>query len=81
MSVDNIDDLLEEGALVTLEDIAKMLRCSRRVVYDWTRSPDLSKRPPFFQPGKKILFPKKRFVLWLITNKMRGSNIYAGDMK
>jgi hypothetical protein len=68
--IENVDDLLEKDALVTLDEMAQILHCSRRVVYDWTRRSDPKRRPPFLQPGKMILFPKKRFMRWVLNEQM-----------
>ena len=77
---DNVDDLLEEDAFMTLDEVAGVLHCSRRVVYDWTRRPDPERRPPFFQPGKTILFPRRRFMRWLVTEQMKGAQRAKGGV-
>ena len=62
-------DVYPDRAFLTLEDVAQLLGCSRRVVYNWTRRKDPEARPPRIIVGKTIRFPKVAFIQWLLKEQ------------
>lgn len=57
--------MFPEQAFLTVEEVAKLMRCSPDVVYNWTRRSDPKRRPPRLPVGKEIRFPKKSLAQWL----------------
>jgi predicted DNA-binding transcriptional regulator AlpA len=55
---------------LTLEEVAALVECTPRTVYNWTKRADASKRPPRISIGKSLRFPKNEFLRWLFTNEM-----------
>lgn len=54
---------------LTIEEVATVLDCPKRVVYNWLRSSNPDIRPPKIQNGKWIRIPTSLFVQWLIKNQ------------
>jgi excisionase family DNA binding protein len=50
---------------LSMEEVAELLGCSKRVVYNWTRRTDPATRPPKIVVGKTIRFPADQFFEWL----------------
>jgi len=59
-----------EKSFLTVEEIAQLIECSPKTVYNWTKRPDPSRRPPRITLGKSLRFPKHAFLDWLFTNEM-----------
>ena len=56
---------MPDREFLTIEEVAEVLRCSIRVVYNWTRRSDPKRRPPKLQVGKEVRFPRADLVRWL----------------
>ena len=63
----DVERLLQDKALLTIDDVSQLLDCDRRVVYNWTKRQDPSRRPPKFPVGKSFRFPKTQFLRWLMN--------------
>ena len=66
------DELFPGKAFLTMEEVAKFLGCEEQVIFNWTKRPNLQKRPPRLIVGKSIRFPKKDFVRWLASELISG---------
>ena len=62
-------EVLKGRLFLTIDDVAELMGCSRKVVYNWTRRKDPLKRPPRIAVGKTIRFPKATFVEWLLKEQ------------
>ena len=51
---------------LTIEEVANVLDCPKRIIYNWTRREDPKLRPPLLQNGKWIRIPVRPFVQWLV---------------
>ena len=60
-----IDALFPGKIFLTLEDVANLLSCSPKVIYNWTKRSNPIRRPPRLLVGKELRFPKREFVRWL----------------
>ncbi len=67
----DIDSTLGEKALLSVEDVMKLLGCTRVCVHNWMRRNELERRPPKLKVGRNILFPKTKFVEWLVKEQRR----------
>lgn len=54
---------------LTLTDLTQLLECSEKVIYNWTKRADASRRPPRIVVGKSIRFPKREFARWLAAEQ------------
>jgi hypothetical protein len=52
-------------AVLTVEDVAKLLECDPKVIHNWAKRSDPNKRPPRLIIGKEVRFPTKAFCAWL----------------
>lgn len=57
--------LLQNKAFLTIDDVAQLLNCEKKVVYNWTKRADPARRPPKFAVGKSFRFPKTELLRWL----------------
>jgi len=67
-----IDELYKGRPFLTISEVAQLLGCPEKVVYNWTRRNDISKRPPKLTVGRTIGFPKRGFVEWLMKEQGNG---------
>ena len=67
-----INELYPQRAFLTVEEVAKLLNCSERVVHNWTRRSEIKKRPPRLMVGKTLRFPKSDFARWLSSELAAG---------
>lgn len=65
-----VNEKFEGKAFLSLEEVAQLLGCSEKVVYNWTRRVDPNKRPPRISVGRTIRFPKGPLVQWLVKEQM-----------
>jgi excisionase family DNA binding protein len=71
--LDDVDELFKGKPFLSLSEVAQLLSCAEEVVYNWTRRPDLKKRPPKITVGKEVRFPKREFLRWLAQEQGAGS--------
>ena len=69
-----VEQLFPSNAFLTIEQVTKLLNCSEKVVYNWNKRPDPTRRPPKLAVGKSIRFPKTEFVRWLANELSQGRN-------
>lgn len=67
--IQELNQKYQNRPFLTLEEVAEVLGCSKKVVYNWTRRTDPKKRPPRLTIGKTVRFPKVAFVQWLIEQQ------------
>lgn len=67
-----LDRQFAQEAFLTLDEVAKFLKCSEQVIYNWTRRSDPKRRPPRLIVGKEIRFPKREFAKWLAEVQFGG---------
>lgn len=77
-SVSLVQSLLEEAdrafpkkAVLSPEDIAQLLDCEEKIIYNWMKRSDPTRRPPKLSVGKDVRFPKREFFLWLAEDQGR----------
>lgn len=63
----DVDSLFKDKAFLTLDDVAQLLSCEKKVIYNWTKRPDPKRRPPRLSVGKSFRFPKTDFLKWLVN--------------
>ena len=56
-------------AVLTVEEVAQILDCNPKIIYNWTRRSDPKRRPPKLMIGKEIRFPKREFFRWLAEDQ------------
>ena len=66
------ESLLKDKAFLTVDEVADLLSCDKKVVHNWTRRKDSKRRPPRLALGKTIRFPKTAFVQWLLKENQIG---------
>lgn len=71
MKIEDLEDIFPSKNILTMEEVASALNCPKRMVANWTRRPELSKRPPMLRTGKWIRFPKRPLLKWLIECQFR----------
>jgi predicted DNA-binding transcriptional regulator AlpA len=64
-----MNELFQGRAFLSVEDITQLLNCSEQVIYNWTKRADPKKRPPRVIVGKSIRFPKRDFARWLVEEQ------------
>jgi hypothetical protein len=69
----DVEVLTKDKAFLTVEDIATILNCEPKVIYNWTKRPNPKKRPPKLCIGKSLRFPKTEFVRWLANEGSEGA--------
>ena len=69
--VRDIDQMIGGKALLSVEDVMKLLGCSRVCVHNWMRRNAIERRPPKLKVGRQILFPKTKFIEWLVKEQGR----------
>lgn len=69
--IKDMEALLKDKPLLTIEDIAAVCGCTKTVVYNWTRRSEVSRRPPRILIGRQVRFPRTDFFLWLIREQER----------
>jgi excisionase family DNA binding protein len=62
---------LKDKPLLSIEDVAQLMGCSIKVVYNWTRRNDPLKRPPRLVIGRTVRFPRTEFIQWLVREQSR----------
>ncbi len=58
----HLNSLLEEKDVLTVEEVAAILRVSKATVYRMVRE---RKIPALYIAGRMIRFPKESFLVWL----------------
>lgn len=61
----------KDKPLLSTEDIATLLGCSVKVIYNWTRRIDPERRPPRVVIGRQVKFPRTEFFRWLVKEQNR----------
>ena len=69
---DEFDKAYPKKVFLTLSEVAELLACEPKVVYNWTRRPQAERRPPALMVGKEIRFPKNAFLKWLCEEQLLG---------
>jgi hypothetical protein len=54
-----------DKAVLTVQDVAKLLECDPKVIQNWAKRSDPKRRPPRLIIGKEVRFPTKAFCAWL----------------
>ncbi len=67
-----VEQMFPSNAFLTVEDVTKLLKCSEKVIYNWSKRPDPKRRPPRLMVGKEVRFPKKDFIRWLAEELVLG---------
>ena len=57
---------------MTPEEVAELLACELKVVYNWMRRSQIEKRPPALMIGKEVRFPRNAFLKWLCEEQLLG---------
>ena len=66
------DQMFPNKAFLSIEEVAKFLSCSEKIIYNWNKRPDPRRRPPRLSVGKSIRFPKKDLMQWLSKELQEG---------
>lgn len=61
----DLNEVFQGKAFLTVQDVMQLLDCSEDVVYNWTKRSNPKLRPPRVIAGKAIRFPKREFARWL----------------
>jgi predicted DNA-binding transcriptional regulator AlpA len=69
--IQDIEKACADKPLLSIEDIAHLVGCSTKVVYNWTRRNDPAKRPPKLVVGRTLRFPRTEFIRWLVREQGR----------
>jgi excisionase family DNA binding protein len=69
--IKDIEAVFKEKPLLTMEDIATVFGCTKKVVYNWTRRSEISRRPPRVVIGRQVRFPRTEFIQWLVREQGR----------
>lgn len=64
----DVNEMFPGKVFLTLGEVAQLVGCSEKVIYNWTRRTDPKKRPPKIIVGKTIRFPKGEFLRWLVEH-------------
>ena len=60
-----IERIFPGKALLTIADLCLFLGCSEKVVYNWMKRAEPTRRPPRIKVGQEVKFPRAAFVHWL----------------
>jgi hypothetical protein len=63
--------LFPNREVLTKEELAQVLECDPKVIYNWVKRSDPAKRPPRLILGNDIKFPKREFLKWVVENQAR----------
>jgi len=69
--IKDFEAVFKEKPLLTMEDIAGVCGCTKKVVYNWTRRSEVDRRPPRVVIGRQVRFPRTEFILWLVREQER----------
>ena len=64
-----IDSLFPDKVFLTLAEVANLLNCPDKVIYNWTKRSNPKKRPPRIIVGKELRFPKRELARWLMQEQ------------
>jgi NADPH-dependent ferric siderophore reductase len=67
--LEEAEEQFPKKSVLTMEDIASYLECDPKIIYNWTRRSDPSRRPPKIIVGKQLRFPKRDFFRWLAAEQ------------
>lgn len=71
--VQELSHIFPEKSLLTLEDVCTSLECDEQTIYNWAKRSDPKRQPPRIMVGKKLRFPKRDFVRWLVEEQAMGA--------
>ena len=60
-----------EKELLTKDELALVLECDPKIIYNWARRPLTEKRPPGLKLGGETRFPKAEFIRWVVETQSR----------
>lgn len=65
------NQLFPNREVLTKEELAQVLECDPKVIYNWVKRQDASKRPPRLLLGNELKYPKREFLKWVVENQTR----------
>jgi nitrous oxide reductase accessory protein NosL len=66
--IKDMEESFQGKVFITPDDVSTVLGCDTKTIINWTKRPEVEKRPPRVYVGNVIRFPMKPFIRWFLLD-------------